>query len=323
MNNTIKKIISFLKISFVSIFYGLKGGNELLSQTHDSESNILPIQQNLRKGGVMNDLLENKITDEVVELRDKNYRIYKEADKFDASTIQMSIDENGDVTFSTNGRLKKKNSSFFSKHVPVYNTEGYLIRTIQDNKIIERQNEIPLGIYDYDVTLSIKRKDFIPRFNIEKIVTKIVVREKEDGNRTIVDLYLPTIPSQFGKIDAIVISNISTMWKEGIKKSDLTDFDEIEWYSDKAWNSEDLCLFKYNKLRLDEINIFDGNFVLSFDCDIICDGESVVKKYETKKVDNEYKTNAPKTNTINIITAERKYSDKIDVNNIEKTIIKL
>ena len=122
---------------------------------------------------------------------------------------------------------------------------------------------------------------------LDKFVTKIVVRKKQDINRAFVDFYLPTSASQFGKIDAILVSNLYTMFETKNYRSDLTEFEEIEWYSDKAWNSDDMCLFKYDDINLVDKNVFDGSFVFTFDCHIVSDGESIVEKYMTEEMEDE------------------------------------
>lgn len=311
MKKIIKKIWLFIRLGWLSLFYGMESANNtIFGQNGGSQdSNINHV---LKTGGVFNDLLEQRVTEEVEELREKHYRIIKEADKFDTSTIVMTLDEDGNPTFSTD-RLRKKTKVDFMKHCFVLNEEQTKIRTIQDNKKYEKkhsllnydENEsdlsIPAGLYDYDTTITIGRNGVIPRIYIEKFITKVVVREQDNVNRALVDIYLPCMASQFGKIDAILISNLYSMFENKNLRSDLIDFSEIEWYSDKAWNSPDICLFKYDDIKPLYMNVFDGSFVITFDCNIVSNGKYIPEKYMTKEMDEKYKNNAPKKNEIGFL----------------------
>lgn len=319
-----------LRLFWYSLFYGMESANKMLTgQNGDMSDN--GIHQNISKGGVMNDLLEQKVTKEVEELREKHYRIIKEADKYDPTTITMTFDADGNPIFSNTNHLSKKTYTDYMKHPPVYNDENLKIRVIQDNKITQKETSIgnvsiPNGLYDYDTTLTITRGMYVPRFEIDKFVTKMVVRQNDGAERALVDFYLPTNASQFGKIDAILISNLYSMFEEKNYRSDLTEFESIEWYSDKAWNSDDMCLFKYDDIVLVNINVFDGSFVFTFDCHIVSDGKSIVEKYMTEEMEEKYKELAPKSKAVDLFAGKRR-NEKLDEENNEinlgNTIIKL
>lgn len=324
------KVVIGIKLFWYSLFYGMETANKMMTdQSGDMTDN--GIHQNISRKSVMGDLLEQNVTKEVEELREKHYRIIKEADKYDTSTIVMTIDEDGNPVFSNTNHLKKKAYTDFMKHPPVYETNDTKVRTIQDNKIFEKENSIgnvciPNGLYDYDTTLTVKRSVYAPRIHIDKFVTKIVVRQTEIPERAFVDFYLPTTASQFGKIDAILVSNLYTMFETKNYRSDLTEFDEIEWYSDKAWNSDDMCLFKYDDITLVDINVFDGSFVFTFDCHVVFDGKSIVEKYMTEEMDKKYAELAPKSDAVDLFAGKRredKLKEKNNEINLENKIIKL
>ena len=165
---------------------------------------------------------------------------------------------------------------------------------------------------------------------IEKYTKKMVVRGS--GDRAFVDLYLPSEASQFGKVDAILISNLFKIWEEKNLRSDLTDFISLEWYSDKAWNSDDVCFFKYDDVKFIGTNIFDGNFVLTFDCKVVSDGKDLSEKFKTKELDEKYEKEAPKSDAVDIFALtdyqKRRKNNKeskkdVDVTNLTTTTLKL
>lgn len=316
-----------------SLFRGMSNAESIINgQTKSNDGDIGIIQQ-IGVGGVFDDMLQQKETQEVVEMRDKYYRVYKESDKWDTSNITIiGEDENG-VIFGNTDKIKKKRKSDFIKHPPVYNPENLLLRTIQDVKHIQKHSNFYVdkkaleNLTDFDTNLTIKRDGITPRFFIEKYAKRIVVRE--NNNRAIVDFYLPLHASQFGKVDAILISNLHNMKNEKIMKSDITDIVEIEWFSDKAWNSDDVCLFKYNDIKFIGIDIFDGSFVLSFDCNIVEDGKDLTEKFKTKELDEKYKSESQKHDVVDIFTYSRKMErdekkkNDIDINNLSNTTFKI
>jgi hypothetical protein len=106
------------------------------------DSSVIEIQKEV-KGGVFSDMLQEKETKQVIEMRDKYYRVLKEADKRSTSNIDYNVDDDGNI-ISINGtnRLRKKRKEDFEKHVIVFNEENLPIRTIQDNKKTQKRRNI-------------------------------------------------------------------------------------------------------------------------------------------------------------------------------------
>lgn len=302
----LKKLFNNIKLSIKLFFFGLKGGDDAIFGSNKAQFGGNSIIEKQLGGGVFKDLLENRVTQEVEELRDKHYRVFKESDKFDASTITMNVNDDGEIVGFTTPRLAKKTLNDFMSHPPVYNPDNLTIVTIQDNKQMPHHSSIeddsmPNGLYDYTTTLEVQRDDFMPRFEIEKFTKKMVVRKQDDeSERVFVDLYLPNEASQFGKIDAMLISNLATMFETKNYKSDITDLIGMGWISDKAWGVCDISLFSFTDVKLINIDIFDGNFVLVYDCKIENNGVYIPEKYQTKELDYKYKTNAPKKDVFEI-----------------------
>ena len=126
----IKKLKRNFLIAWHSLFHGMAGADAVMNGPKDALGGT-EINQQVKPGGVFADMLEEKQTQAVIEMRDKSYRVLKEADKYDTSGIKMTVDENGEVEFSGIDTVKKKIKEDFMKHSPVYEEEGYRLRTIQ------------------------------------------------------------------------------------------------------------------------------------------------------------------------------------------------
>ena len=331
--NLFRRYLGKMEFLWHSLFKGMAAADRVIEAPVGSTDGVEVIQE-VGGGGVYKDLLQGKVTQQVAEMRDKYYRVIKEADKFDTSSIRMVInpDNEDDIQFANTGEsLRKKTKADFEKHCEVYNKENLPIRVIQDNKHIEKHGsidtfELPKGLYDYDTTISISRDGITPRIELEKFVTKIVVRTKGEG-RAYVDLYLPTMPGQFSKLDAIMVSNLKTIWETRDMRSDLTDFSGFEWYSYHAWNSPEFCLFKYDDVHFVDIDIFDGSYVLTFDCNTVNDGSDMTESLKKPEVDMQYKNKAPKKDAIDLFTLQRhirsEETEEIDIENLSSTTFKL
>lgn len=330
-----KKVRTYAQILWHSLFRGLSSADTIINTPTGNDISAEIVRQ-VGGGGVLDDMLQKQETQRVKEMRDKYYRVLREADKLDTSGIKITGEDENGLTFSVpEDGLRKKTKIDFMKHPPVLNEENLPLRTIQDNKHISKNsnfnidtNAFNTSLTNYDTTLEIKRDNITPRFELEKYVKRMVVRD--NGDRAYVDLYLPTEASQFGKVDAILIANLYKIWEEKNLRSDLTDFQEMWWYSDKAWNTEDVCLFKYNDVNFLYANIFDGNFVFTFDCNIVENGSDLTAKYRTKELDEKYETEAPKSEVIDLFAAvrrekrmEQKKFAEIDLDNIGPTTLKL
>ena len=89
-----------------------------------------------------------------------------------------------------------------------------------------------------------------------------------------------------------------------------------------------MLLFKYKVLNLIGINKYDGSIVLTYLCEIIEDGKDLTEKYKTKELDEKYAIEAPKKETIDIFTYERKLKrdkekNNIDLNNLTSSKIEI
>ena len=139
----LKKIWLDARLMWNSLFYGMKAADTVINAQTGTEDDA-EIHKQVRKGGVFNDLIEQKVTKEVEEIRDKNYRILREADKYTAGDLVMTeeeiINENGEkeVVVNFKGGMKKKTKEDFLRHPPVFEKEGFYLRLIQDNKFIQK-----------------------------------------------------------------------------------------------------------------------------------------------------------------------------------------
>ena len=87
-----KRIANDAKLFWHSLFYGLRAADSVMQSQTSGEEGV-EINEQVKPSGVYADMLEQKVTKEVEELRDKHYRILKEADKYDVGTLSLTEEE--------------------------------------------------------------------------------------------------------------------------------------------------------------------------------------------------------------------------------------
>lgn len=310
------KIINWIRIAFHSLFFGMEGGEKILkaqsSGTKNTEINEVDLGTS-----VFADMLKEQETQQVKEVRDESYRTLRESENY---LVDLKLTYDGDIK-DTDTELtataRKKTISDFLKHCNVYDN-NLPIKVIQDNNIIRKDNNFVVSVteddarktenYDYLTTLIVTRKEgYTPTFCIEKLVKKVVVKEFS-ATQSIVELYYPMDPPQFGTIARMALNKFKKAFTENRLTEQLFQLDTIKFYTDKPWTSKGCHsneLFEYKNAKVHKLATFDGSYVIEYLCDIVTEFEYVGKKYETKEIDTKLKNNAPRKKATDVFTIER------------------
>lgn len=316
MINFFKKIGVKLKLFFHYFFMGTKNIDSLLINNQKNEDGVGCETQNSNGGGVFKDVLEQKITQEVEELRYASYEVAKQSKRY---------------RYVGNGKVVKKNNSELSlKHGFLDESDGLPIIVVQDNKAVcddvltilnEVNEEVNKKIFK-DYTIKIKRNIF-PRFLIEEFIRKIVIKQA-DGNY-VIDLYCSKYPSQFNeKRSRAFLSELKRIKNGDIRNSDVLDINEISFVSSNAWGVDDWHLFELNEFELNNITEFDGNFIIRFGCKAKTFMKNILDKIYSKSAEEKYNNKTIKGNPIIHLdsfmkTEEYIVPETIDLDTLEKT----
>jgi hypothetical protein len=297
----IKKIYSKLILFLSSLFFGMKGAESVLTSNrkHESDSSIEVTDDEV--GGVFKDILEERITQEVEELRYTSYKVANESKKY---------------RYIGNGKVvKKTETQLTEKHGSIDESDNLPIILIQDNNIIcedvltilnEINNKENKKIFS-DYTLKIKRSIF-PRFLIEKYIKKIVLKQS-DGNY-VIDLYCSIYPSQFSeRKDKAFISELKRIKNGEVRNSDVFDIDEISFITTNAWGVDDWLKFSFVDFEFYNIIEFDGSYIIRLGCQSNVFMENLLDKIYSESAEKKYETKELKNNTIVDFTSFIKNDD--------------
>ena len=309
-----KRIYTYLQLFWHSIFFGMKGVDSLLTSNQKPEGSSAFEVSDDAGGGVFKDILEQKITQEVEELRYTSYKVARESKKY---------------RYIGNGKVKKKSSSQLSeKHGSIDESDELPVILIQDNALIcedvlttlKEVNEKNSKKIYHDYNIKVKR-NILPRFRIESYVKKLVLKES-DGNY-VLDLYCSKYPSQFSeRKDRAFLSELKRIQTGKIRSSDILEFQEISFISTNAWGVDDWNRFSFNDFELYGIIEFDGNFIIRLGCQANVFMENLIDKLYSESAEEKYKTKSVRENaTIDfnsyIVKNDYTISDNIDLDALE------
>lgn len=302
MIGRVKKLYKKWRLKFSIIahafFKGMKNADDrVMGMTKEGENASSGVEEQIAEKGVLNDLLKGEVTQEVKELRDSNYRVYRHAD---------------DYQYLGNGNVMAKVKNMLQDDLKVYNPEDFKVLLIQDNKLVVKgllesvENvEVEGDVVDEDknerFTLKIKRNVF-PRFLIEKWVKKIVVRQGDNDIK--LDLYCSSYCRQFMPIDSLFINEMMNIYGKKTKNIDTVDINSIEFITDKAYNSKDLLSYRFEDMKYEKMSMYDKDFVITYSTPINYNLVDITEQFRTKEMDEKYATKARKTDKETVLSLE-------------------
>lgn len=309
-----RKLWLNIKIFFESLAWGMRGGDKLLtaSNKENEGGDIAGIEQQKEAHNVYADLLRGEVTQEVKELRHEMY--YSER-------------KSHDYVYAGGGHAVKKNQ-VFDYNGNIETSDGFKVQIVQENKE-DASSLIENGIYNMgtnaefderakgdlrlkekrNFTIEIKR-DFFPSFRLEQYATKIVVKRIDDSH-VILDIYVSADRRQFDNVHKLFLKSIEKIYM-GDKRSDIVDFNELNFITSNAYGSDDLKYYSYDNIKFDNIISFDGSYVLRFTADIAEDGYDLINDFFDAIADEKSKKHTPRNNATEI-----SLKNIIDTQNIE------
>ena len=327
----LKKIELSLRLFFHGLFFGLRNADATMMQQTSGGDEQEVNHKIMLTDNVFDDLLQQKETQQVVEMRDKNYRVYRESDKYDVTVTGMDVDgANFDDEESELHAVAVKKANIDEPRTKQYETKNYKIVLVQDsreyeNDIETKQKEGESGtVIDDKSTLIFEvsyKDDIIPRFYIERYIQKLVLKENKSGKKR-VDLYFSQYARQFMKQDSLFVAELHRILDGKSPKSDVLAVEKLSFVTDKAYGAEDLHRITLTDFVFKKICQYDGSFVIEFEC--VADDEDVVAKYRTKELDEKYATQATKRTATDINAISRKMDkEEEQETNYETTTLKI
>ena len=276
-----RKILFYIKLFWHHLFVGMKNVDNIMTNNQKPHEGSGYEMSDSMGGGVFKDVLEEKVTQEVEELRYASYEVAKKSKNY---------------RYVGNGKVVRKNNSELSlRHGLLDESDNLPIILVQDVKNIcedvltslKEINEIQNKKIFLDYNIKIKR-DFFPRFLLEEYVKKLVLKQAE-GNY-VMDLYCSKYPLQFNERKCrAFLSEIKKIQNGILRSSDILEFNEISFVTSNAWGVDDWLEFSFKNFEFNNIVEFDGHYIIRFGCQSDKFMVNILDKVYSKTAEEKYK----------------------------------
>ena len=318
--NKMKKIKNWLANQIARIMFSVSNVEKnALGQNGQTLETDVNKHQRLTQGQVADSLINGEITQEVLNLKWRTYKIIKategvkstitgydddgmpivkttkrnprlglkkvKVDAFDDYKLEMVLD-NSEISLSTTESMGNENLSILDSVLENYDDDGNLVSvshaTINANELMATEKgERPIKI----------TRPAPPNFFIENLTKKVNVR-KIKKNQRLLEFYVSKYPDEYNRTSRLFLSAIKKVM-EGTHQTFL-ELDEVEFITYKTIGVEDFLLFKYNNIKFDKIIEFNGFYVIKFKCHVEINGHDILDEHKVVELDNKYNQKAKK-----------------------------
>lgn len=289
-----------------------QGGEMLISDINQVRRNT--------QGQLADSLVHGEVTQEVMDLRWRTYKILRETEGVSAEIV--GYDEDGMPIVKTKKIDKKKGL----RKVKLDPHDDYPLELVLDNKeiaiggndamenehitifdsIIENHNDkgeltsVTHGEIDSveffatnksEVPLKITRNQ-TPKFKLESYTKKLNVR-KIDEDKRLLEFFVSKYADEYNRTSRLFLSDLKKTITNP-EKSTILEFEKVNFISYKTLGSDDFLEYEYEILSYDKIVEFDGYYVVKFIAKVIENGKDILDTYKMSELDKKYEQKAKK-----------------------------
>lgn len=291
-----------------------------LNQTGEQMSSDIGYTQRHTQGQVADSLVNGEITQEVMDLRWRMYKVLQETDALTCEIVGYGPDGTP-ITKTTKKDVKKA-----LKKIKVDSYDDYNLEiVIPNDEIVTSSNDVMNNQYiemldkprinldnegkvislthgeisgdEYYITNKTEKPIMITskntrRFSLENFTKKLNVRYISE-NEKMLEFYVSIYPDVDNRTSRLFLSELNKIINDN-KKSDITDFNEVKFVTYKAIGANDFLEYKYEITSFDKIIEFNGNYVIKFKANAIINGVDILSIYKQDELEKKYKNKEKK-----------------------------
>ena len=297
----INKVLNSIKNFWVALIYGMKNTEDIVFTQSgiSNDANGSTINQTIKERSVAKSLLKGEVTQDVEELRYRNYLVDRESKQYEYYTPTLAI----------------KRDVNDSKFVTYLNDDNLELITIQINTPIDnginsikvdkegtfKSYELMPSKHSYDIKLT--RGEFVPRYYLEEYTKRLAVRKLDDTDKVILDFYVSKYPNDKDFKSKGFVREIEKIRDEKLR-SDVIDLQKVGFVTSHAYKMDDLLEFEFDNIIFKQINEFDGDYVISFKARVIKNGIDLTVKYYNKAMADKYTNKVKKELVLDLSASE-------------------
>jgi hypothetical protein len=291
-----------------------------LSQSGEGLSSDVTQTRRITQGQLADSLINGEITQEVLNLKWRTYKVLKASegvtaeivgydedgmpitkvrkknkknalakvklDSFHDYKLEMVVD-NTEIVIGGNDAMENDDIEFLDEVVLNYNDKGEVESATHGN----------ISISDYLASHKTEKPIFITRkeqqkFNLENYTKKLNVRSI-NGDSKMLEFYVSMYADEYNRSSRLFISEIKKIMSNEISSTSL-DIDKINFISYKTLGSDDFLEYEYIVKGFDSIIEFNGYYVIKFICDVSINGKDILEEHRVESLDKKYNEKAKK-----------------------------
>jgi hypothetical protein len=297
------------------------------SQNRESLSNDINQERRHTQGKLADSLVHGEVTQEVMDLRWRTYKVLKETDGVTAEII--GYDDDGMPIVKT----KKKDKRIGLDKIKIDPTDSYPLEMVVDNdeitigvketitnnlintqeatiktetfidantlKETEENVAIHGNINSNDFFASHKSekpikvgRTFFPKFNIENFTKKLNIRTIDEENK-LLEFYVSVYSDKYNNISKFFINEVKKAIKNPLS-TNILEINEVEFVTYKTIGADDFLEYKYEISSFDKIVEFNGYYIIKFFGKVTINGKDILEKHRMAKLDEKYKNKEKK-----------------------------
>lgn len=312
--SSVKKAALDAKILWHSLFHGMNAVDNILTKSNKTSDGSVTAEQKLEQNNVYASLVKGEITQEVKDLRYETYQAARKASEYQ---------------YIGNGVAVKKNTMLKNVDANVENEDNLKVVLVQKNheipkSINETFEEISKGKEEkVEHRLKINRR-YYSRFNIEDYASQLAVKEWKDG-KYILDFYVSKDPVADETKSIFFSQELKSLYTSGSRMSDILDFDNVSFITEKAYPVLDLHSYSFINLSFIKMLEYNGSYIIRFVAEADKFGVDEVAEFYDKESVRKFEEKVPrkplKETTIKLSEAKEIAETpevKIDVEAIKK-----
>ena len=309
IKNWFKKKMAILSLAMSNVEKNAFGQN---SETLSTD--VGQFRRNTQ-GQLADSLINGEVTQEVLDLRWRTYKILLETDgiiseitgydedgmpivlskkidkkkalkkvnldTYDSCELEMVID-NSPISLSVN-------DVFSSNYIDAH--EKPKIMSGDTASLGEISGEMYFGSYRTHLPIRIFRET-IPKFDIEVYTKKLNVRKIDENNR-LLEFYVSKYVDPENKRSKLFLKELEKS-KANPRQSSMLDLKNVSFITYKCLGVSDFLEFEYDVTSFDKIIEFNGFYVIKFICSVKKNGEDILEKHKQVELENKYKNKTAK-----------------------------
>jgi len=293
MKDWLRKKAAMISLSFANVeknAFGQMGEN--------LSSDVNQVQRHTQ-GQLADSLVHGEVTQEVIDLRWRTYKILQHIDN--------SIDKSAELA-----RVKVEPSDLYPLEMVVDNesivigTNEYLSKGMVKGEEIEKTKnedgeEIALhGSVDSTIYFATTKGEppinigraFFPKFKLENYTKTLHVRTM-DGDNRLLEFYVSKYPVEENKNSRSFIKEIKKCM-ENKSTSNILEILEVDFTTFNTIGKNDNLIFKYEVNSFYKIIEFNGFYVIKFYAKEVIGGEDILTKHISEDLERRYENKEKK-----------------------------